>query len=320
MTIKLYLNLKIKYRHKNKKLAHGIYNNVELYLYSCQDLILKGNSFSNVKAGDFYCLKECNETFTIYPQNSAGIMLVNIDILHSKIHNQIIFHQLNDNAMLCEIKPFVLNENVKQYVVKDGSLKIIQNLNEIYIYFNGNYYGCIKQKSTNIQFEKHEVQDKEYGIVYLLGEKKNIIVFDNQQVVFCGQYVDKEVLKNNIKIYTHNPNIFNVGQLINYNFEKGEFDNKCVCDRVSEYKQVNNGFDIIYFLEAIKCGRYKYAYNKLSYELKLEINIDVLYKYFKPFDKYFYMHEQDVYITLKNNKVVGIYHFTINNNMIDNIY
>ena len=106
----------------------------------------------------------------------------------------------------------------------------------------------------------------------------------------------------------------------NYNFKTQQLEIKSVCDRSIENKQNKSDFIIIYFLEAIKCGRYKYAYSKLSYELKSEIKIDVLDKYFKDFDAFAYIDSEDVYITQKNNKVTGIYHFVVKDNMIDNIY
>ena len=81
-----------------------------------------------------------------------------------------------------------------------------------------------------------------------------------------------------------------------------------------------NDFNVVYFIEAIKCGRFKYAYNKLSYELKSEITLDTLKQYFKPFDKYLFLNKTQSYITINNNKIVGIYHFELKDNLINNIY
>ena len=152
------------------------------------------------------------------------------------------------------------------------------------------------------------------------GIKKYLILFNQSKIIYCGQYIDSEVTKKYIQIYSHVPNIFNVGGLLKCDFESGAIENKAVNDHGYEHKQLGDEFGLIYFLEAIKCGRVKYAYNKLSYELKTAINIDALANYFEPFDKYFYLHEQDVYITLKNNKVTGVYHFVVKDNLIDNIY
>ena len=256
----------------------------------------------------------------LYSATTSGTIILNRDTLVYNKHNQIICHQIDNNSMLCEVKPFVQNEYGKQYLIKGVSLKLIENKDTIYIYFKGVYYGSIKQNCYDIKFDKLEKNNQEYGAVYLLGNTKYIILFDNNEVIFCGQYVDIEVLKDCIQIYAHIPNIFNTGELIKYNFMSKELQYKCINDRGEEHKQINTQFNIIYFLESIKCGRYKYAYNKLSYELKSEIDINVLSKYFTPFDEYSYLYEQDAYITMKNNKIVGIYHFSTTNNLINNIY
>ena len=116
------------------------------------------------------------------------------------------------------------------------------------------------------------------------------------------------------------PNMFNVGKLAKYEFKLDDIKYKAINDRGEQRRQIDNGFTIIYFLEAIKCGRFKYAYNKLSYELKSVISIEILNDYFKQIDNYIYLQEQDVFITLKNNKVIGIYHCVVKDNLIDNIY
>ena len=108
--------------------------------------------------------------------------------------------------------------------------------------------------------------------------------------------------------------------LAKYTFQDDNLEIKVVSDRGEERKQISYDFNIIYFLEAIKCGRFKYAHSKLSYELKSIIDIDTLSKYFLGFDQYKYIYDQDVYITIKNNKVIGIYHFVVKDNLIDNIY
>lgn len=294
---------------------------MQLYLYSCQDLIIKGNSVVNIKAGDIYRLQLApQEMIEVYPTNSSGVILLNSNIISSQQHSQIIFHKLNEQDILCEIKPFVINENINQYLIKGANLKFIQNINNIYIYFNGVYQGLINCIVNNIKFNKIEANKKEVGVVEILGDKKYIILFNNSQILYCGQYIDSEQTKRYIQIYCHTPNIFNIGRLIKYNFLDNKLDVRCVCDRGEERKQLSFDFNIIYFLEAIKCGRFKYAHNKLSYELKSIINIDTLTQYFTAFDNYIYLAECDTYITIKNNKVIGVYHFVVKDNLIDNIY
>lgn len=294
---------------------------MQLYLYSCQDLIIKGSSVGNIKAGDIYKLQLAPvEMIEIYPAHSSGVILLNSNTISMQQHSQITFHKLNEQDILCEIKPFVINENINQYLIKGANLKFIQNINDIYIYFNGVYQGSIKCIFDNIKFNKIEANKKEFGIVEILGDKKYIILFNNNQILYCGTYIDSEQTKGYIQIYCHNPNIFNVGRLIKYNFLDNKLDIKCVGDRGEERKQLSFDFNIIYFLEAIKCGRFKYAHNKLSYELKSIINIDILRQYFTTFDNYIYLAECDAYITIKNNKVIGVYHFVVKDNLIDNIY
>ncbi|MBQ8522358.1 MAG: hypothetical protein IJ458_01685 [Clostridia bacterium] len=274
-----------------------------------------------MKAGDFYRLEiDDTEVFNIYSTTSSGVMLLNKQILCNQQHNQVIFHQSKPDVLLCEIKPFISNDNIRQYAINGASLKIVENYGSLCLYFKGKYYGCINQKCNSIQFEKIEKHNRQYGLLYILGDKKHIILFDDIQIIFCLQYIDSEVLKDCIQIYEHYPNIFNVGRIVKYDFESRQLTIKSVNDAGVEHKQINSNFTIIYFLEAIKCGRYKYAYNNLSYELKAEINIETLSKYFCCFDEYRYLHEQDLYVTLKNHRIVGMYHFDINKNLIDNIY
>jgi hypothetical protein len=298
-----------------------IYNNVQLYLYSCQDLILESNSLYDIKARGFYRLYiNPSEILKIYPTQTPGIMVLNNKMLQECKHNQIIYHKLNDNTILCEVKPFIANDHIYQYLIKDAGIIVVQNVNNVYIYYKGIYYGTIDQECIDIRFDKIEKGSQEYGIIYLGGKKKHIVVFNALQVLYCGQYIDSEILKDYIQIYTHNPNIFNIGTLVKFNFNNQLLSCTSIVDRGDERKQVREEFNIIYFLEAIKCGRYKYAYAKLAYELKSQINIDILSVYFPRFDRYIYINSEDVYIMLCNNKIVGIYHFSIKDNMIYNIY
>ena len=272
---------------------------MQLYLYSSQNLIIKGSNVCSIKAGDIYRLELDNdEILLIYPTYTSGVFLLNRDILSHQQHSQINFHKINDDCILCEIKPTILNENIKQCIIKGANLKLVQNINITYVYFNGVYYGWIQCEIENIQFNKVEVSNQEYGIVEIVGNKKYIILFNNKRIVFCGQYIDNERTKEHIQIYYYLPNVFNIGMLAKYTFQDDNLEIKVVSDRGEERKQISYDFNIIYFLEAIKCGRFKYAHNKLSYELKSIIDIDTLSKYFLGFDQYKYIYDQDVYITI----------------------
>lgn len=294
---------------------------MQFYLYSSQNLIIKSEVFTDLKAGNIYCLKlKQNENIIIYSTNATGTLIINLSTLQEQQHNQIVFHKLSNSATLCEIKPFIVQGCERRYKINQGELKLILNNNLAYIYFNSVYEGKAGVNETQINFEKLNKNNKEYGLIILHGKDKQIILFNNQEIIFYGIYIDYEMLKNCIQIYCHHPNIFNVGQLVKYDFVNQRLEIQSVCDRGDERKQINYKFNIIYFLEAIKCGRFKYAYGKLSYELKSIIDIDTLRTYFGQFDKYIYLHEQQAYITLKSDKIVGIYHFEISDNLINNIY
>ena len=111
-----------------------------------------------------------------------------------------------------------------------------------------------------------------------------------------------------------------MGKLIRYCFKDDQTTVNCVNDRNHLINEQNNDFDIEYFFEALKCGRYKYAYEKLSYELRADISMDVLKQYFKQFDNYKYIDNINTYVTFKNYKVTGVYRFELNQKLIDNIY
>ncbi|MBQ7880550.1 MAG: hypothetical protein IJ358_01745 [Clostridia bacterium] len=294
---------------------------MQLYLYSSQDLILRGKTQTTLLAGRICCIKfEVDEIVMVYPKHTSGVMIITKETLLQQQHSQINFYKLSESALLCEIKPFIVQENIKQYLIKGANLKLIENLTTSYIYFNGTYYGNIKGKYISAKFQKIDKNNIEYGVLELELDKKYVILFDNKQIIYCGQNIDSEINKQYIQIYSHLPNIFNVGKLAKYEFETKTITNKSVIDKGDERRQINFEFNIIYFLEAIKCDRLKYAHSKLSYELKSVIDIKTLEEYFKGFDNYIYLYEQDAYIALKNNKVIGVYHFVVKDNLIDNIY
>lgn len=292
---------------------------MKFYLYCSQDLIVEHSKFENICAKDFYMIEfEKTENIKIYSPQNAGVIILNKQILTSQNHNQITFHKMSDNSILCEINPFVCKENVRKYELKNTEIEIVQNLNIKFIYFNTIYYGFLVDSISNIEFKKIENSDVEYGIIYF--DSKKMLIFDNNDIIYCGQYVDNEILKNEIKIYYHIPNIFNVGQLLACNLTKGGIENKTIKDRGEEYDIANKEFAPIYFLESLKCRRYKNAYKRLSYELKSEIDEKVLKLYFNNFDEFRYILEQDVYITFNCNKIVGVYHIESKDGLIYKIY
>ncbi|MFQ6724198.1 MAG: hypothetical protein ACLRFE_02565 [Clostridia bacterium] len=294
---------------------------MEYYIYSCQDLIIESNGLTKVKANTFYCIKiNDTEIIKIYSTISSGLILVDYNILITQKHNHIIFHQLSANATICEIKPFVSNENIYSYQIEDTKIKIVVEYNNAFIYFKGRYYGCINQSFDNVKFNRITKQKEDYGIVYLIGKDNHIILFDNKDIIINKSYIDYEILKDYIQVYSHIPNIFNTGNLIKYDFNNNELIYKTVCDQGEENKIINNEFNEIAFVEALKSGRYKYAYNKLSYELKSEIDIKTLQNYFKSFDKYIYLNKYKVYVALSNYRITGIYHIESKNGIIQNIY
>jgi len=278
------------------------------------------DSFKCIKADNVFRLNLDDENIFIYPASNSGVMILNKQVLQTKQHNQIIFHQLNKNAILCEIKPFIINENIKNYIIKNMHIKLVCNLDKIYIFFNHEFYGSVVGNEKNIQYEEVIKNKQEYGVIKLIGVTRFLILFDSEKIIYCGQYIDYENLKECFQIYTHIPNIFKTGQLIKYDFNNLRLEYKTVLDCDVDYKYASVGFNIIYFIEAIKSGRFKYAYNKLSYELKSEITLDTLKKYFKPFNKYVFLNKTQSYITINNNKIVGIYHFELEDNLINNIY
>lgn len=293
---------------------------MEFYLYSSQDLMIGGNGSKCVEAGNLFQLNIADENVFIYPLSNAGIMIVNRQILQAKQHSQINFYQLNNNAILCEIKPFVTNQNIRHYIVDNAHIKLVCNLNKIYIFYNNEFHGSVDGEDNNIKYEKIIKNKHEYGIIEIFGPNKTLIIFNSEKIIYCGQYIDYENLKEYFQIYAHVPNVFKTGQLIKYDFNNLSLEYKTVLDCGVDYKHSSNGFNVIYFIEAIKSGRFKYAYNKLSYGLKSEITVDTLRKYFKPFDKYLFLNKTQSYITINNNKIVGIYHFELKDDLINNIY
>ena len=142
---------------------------MQLYLYSVQDLIVEdsSNALHKIEAGDFYGLEmDKNEVIKVYPIQNAGVMLLEYGTLYNCKHNQIIYHNINNEILLCEFKPLISFENAKQYVIKGASVRIVQYSSEMYVYLNGMFYGCVKQKCGDVRFEKLDKNNQEYIVVY----------------------------------------------------------------------------------------------------------------------------------------------------------
>ena len=290
-----------------------------LYIYSSQDLIINNRESEQIVAGNFYCLKiQDGENILIYPTSSAGVIILNKQIIAQCNHNNIIFHTIDKSTVLCEIKPFEIGENIHSYKVDQAEVRLVYNRSNIIIYFKSQYYGIVNGCYNRITFKKLGDLNP-IGILYLDGYKKNIIVFNKSEIIFCGEYIDIESCEKFIQIYTHNSNVFNIGTLLKYSADN-KLEIKNIQDFGPEIKQLNPEFNLIYFIEAIKCGRFKYAYNKMSYDLKSEITIETLKEYFVPFDRYIYLSDKNIYVTIKNSKIQKIYRFEIKDNLINNIY
>lgn len=294
---------------------------MKFYLYSSQDLILKSDSeIHTIISGEIFSLSLNNgEKVWIYSTTSQGVIVLDENIVQSRQHSQIIFHVLNKQDVLCEIKPFISFDLGISYSLQNSNLKYIEDGKYMYIQFKDNII-CHEKIYLSPTFYKFSRNNKEYGLLKWEGENKYIIFINNEELLYNSRYIDYELTDKHLQIYSHEPNVFNVGKLTEYNFQTTNFEYKSIKDRGEEKHLINNEFNLIYFLEAIKCGRFKYAHSKLSYDLRTTINLQILEQYFSPFDKYIFLHEQQAYITTKNDKIVGIYHFVIKDNLIDNIY
>lgn len=256
-----------------------------------------------------------NEKSFIYPKNNAGVIFVDYYTLLNQNHNSINFYQLNKESVLCEIKPFIEDLQYKEYELDSSKLRFIENQDYIHIYFNGMYLG-----SCDGKIDKFIKLQNKCGLVNICGRDKNLIVFDKDKIIFNNKYIDYESNSGFIQIYNHIPNIFNIGKLTKYDLKNKTVVCKFVVDNGQEVKCLKHDFEILYFIDSIKIGRYDLAYSKLSYELRNQININVLKDYFNEFDNYIYLNEEDVFITLKNNKVISTCHLVVNNGFIDKIY
>lgn len=286
---------------------------MEFYIYSSQELILKGDECVKIEPKQIYKLDiEKYEQIYIYSAVSAGIVFITYDILAKQKHSQIIFHQIKDNVVLCEIIGFENYNKYYEYSFKEGKLKLVDNGDGFGVYYNGESCGCINSKIKDFK------NTENCGVIIF--KNNYLIAFDDKRIIYSGQYIDYEITLSCIQIYTHSLNLFNVGQLIIYDFKNEKFTYKAVADRGDIKKISNHDFVAVGFLDNIINYRFNKAYNKLSYELRQSISEDVLSKYFSVIDEYIYLNNEEVFITLKNNKVVGVYHFVVMDDVIDAIY
>lgn len=294
---------------------------MRLYLYCSQDLILKDESNTvEIKGGDIVNINLMeDDKVCIYPKYSQGVMLLDRDVLSKRFHQQIIFHNFNNDSLLCEIKPFVEDCNKMSFHIKSTAIHLISYNETTYIKHNNIIVASIPCDMRGFEFQKHVKNEKEYGLL-INNSQKWLIIFDENRLIYNDSFIDYELRSSYIQIYSHDSNIFNIGKLIKFEFDTNNIETKYVNDRGSELGALSEDFSIIYFLDAIKFGRFKYAYNALSYKLKSSISVETLNKYFNEFNKFIYIGEESAFVTLKNNKVAGIYHFVIKDNLIDDIY
>ena len=108
---------------------------MEFYVYCSQDLMILNYSQKLLKSGNIYNISfGQNEEVLIYGLN-GGVIVVNQEMLTNKSHNQLNYYDLSDKAILCEIKPFIYQDNIKQYAIKGSYVKLIKNMAYTYIFF-----------------------------------------------------------------------------------------------------------------------------------------------------------------------------------------
>lgn len=294
---------------------------MRFYLYSSQDLwIENGEQSFNVFKGAIFCVQLSDEEcIKIYFKEACGVMILDNRTVLNRCHQQINFHNLNDATILCEIKPAMHADRCKYFNIKNAVVKLVENNGKVHLFHNDKLCGEIDNDFSAFVFETKSINNIEHGIVCCGKDKKHIIIFNENKIIFDSEYIDYEITSSEINIYIANRNMLNVETLIKLDCKTGEFNYKFIARHLGEKTLTSPEFLVAYFLDAIMCKRFKVAYSKLSHELKSAINIQVLEKYFAPFDQFVYVEEQEAYVTLKNNKVAGIYHFVVNDNFIDNI-
>lgn len=257
------------------------------------------------------------ENCSIYSLDGVGVITLTKESLLNRANNQIKFYEIGQDV-LCEILPFDCQGQFKSYILKNKIVKFY-NIKEKSLLCVGGEKCVIDASFDEFAFK---VIAKDKCNVYVLANKKSkwLIILTDEKIIFNGKYVDFEELKNEIKIYTHQPNVFNVGKIIKYDLQNGDISCSIVNDKGVECGLIEEEFTVVYFLEAIVCGRTKLAYSKISYELKSSISQEILGKYFGEIDDYIYLQACNMFVTKKNNNIVGVYHIVVNQGLITAIY
>lgn len=300
-----------------KNISSCIYIIVRFYFYTSQNILVRTCSCSKIiTGGQIFCLS-MEEDSSIYSLDGVGVVTVTKESLLNRTNNQIKFYEIGQDV-LCEILPFDCQGQFKSYRLKNKFVKFY-NIKEKSL-----LCVCGEKCVINAEFDKFTIKTitKDKCCIYILVNTKSkwLIVLTDEKIIFNGKYVDFEELKNEIKIYTHNPNVYNVGTIIKYDLQKDEKSFSIVNDKGVENGLMDEEFTSIYFLEAIMCGRLKLAYSKISYELKSSISQEILGKYFGEIDDYIYLQNCNVFVTKKNNNIVGVYHIVVNQGLITAIY
>lgn len=290
---------------------------MRFYFYTSQNIVVRTCTYSRVIASGQIFYLSMKDDCSIYSLDGMGVVTFTKDSLLNRSNNQVKFYELGQDV-LCEILPFDYQGECKSYRLKSRLVKLYGIKEKSVFCMDGNK--CIINAKYNGFTFKTIAKDNRN--VYILDNKKNkwLIVLTDERIVFNGKYIDFEELKNEIKIYTHQPNVYNVGKIIKYDLSSGKISASVVNDKGAENVLIDEEFTAIYFLEAIMCGRIKLAYSKISYELKSSISQEILGKYFGEIDEYIYLQTNNVFVTKKNNNIVGVYHIVVNQGLITAIY
>lgn len=264
-------------------------------------------------------LLDIRSTCHIYALDGTGVITLTVQGLVNKSNNQIKFYDLGQDV-LCEILPFDCQGECVNYRLKTKYIKLYKLGENCLFNFSGKK--CVIEGEYNsFVFKRLEKCKKPY---YILENRtsKWLTLLSEEEIIFNGKYIDYEELNQSvIKIYTHQPNVYNVGRVVEYNFSTDKLSSVAVKDNSTEIRLADKEFAEIYFMDAIMCGRIKLARGLLlSHELKSSIGEDILREYFGEIDDYIYLSVPCVYITLKNNNIVGVYHIVVNNGLVTSIY
>lgn len=290
---------------------------MRFYFYTAQDILVVADGVESLaRAGQIFWLT-MDTRCQIFALGSQGVLTLTRQRLVERSNNQLRFFDLGQD-MLCEILPFDCQGECESFRLKSKYIKLY-NLGERSMLAVAGKRCIINAKYNTFEFKSIEKNKKNY---YILESKpsKWLLVLSDEKTIYNGRYIDYEVLGGSIKVYSHQPNVYNVGRVMEYNFAVDRFTSVAIRDTRHEMGLVDSEFAGIYFMEAIMCGRTKLAYSRISYELKSSITEEILAQYFGEIDDYIYLPELQQYVTLKNNNIVGVYHIVVNNGLIASIY